>query len=81
MNEDMAFKIIESAFNVCNLGIAYNFLSNRSGRNPDKEDLTPASRFNTIGWIDYALNLSPCVDFTQTYLGGHDSTIVITKQA
>ncbi len=79
MDEKIAMKVIESAFRACNLGVAFNFLSDQSGRDPKEEDLTPASRFNTLEWINFSLNLSPKVNFTQSYLDGHDATVIIFK--
>ena len=79
MNEKVAMKLISTAFRASNLGIAFNFLSDQSGRDPKSEDLSPASRFNTLSFIQHALELSPSVDFTQSYLDGHDATIVIKK--
>ena len=77
MREDVASNLIETAFKHSSKGVAFNFLSNKSGRDPASEDITPASRFDTLAWISKALLLSPNVDFTQSYLDGHDATIVI----
>ena len=79
MDEVVARKLIDSCFEACKKGVAFNFLSDRSGRDSTTEDLSPASRFNTLSFIDNALRLSPFVEFTQTYLDGHDATIVIKK--
>jgi len=79
MDEIVAMELIDSSFEECKKGVAFNFLSDRSGRNPETEDLTPASRFNTVAWIDHALLLSTNVDFTQSYLDGHDATIILKK--
>ena len=79
MEEESAMGLIDCSFKSCNKGVALNFLSNRSGRDPKEEDLTPASRFDTIAWVDHALLLTTSVEFTQSYLDGHDATIVLKK--
>ncbi len=79
MDEEVAMDLIGVAFEACGKGVGFNFLSDRSNRIKNNEDLFPASRFSTLAWIDNALYLSPNVDFTQSYLGGHDATIVIKK--
>ncbi len=79
MNEEVAMTLIDRSYEACKTGVAFNFLSNRSGRAPEGEDLTPASRFSTTAWIDNSLFLSTNVDFTQSYLDGHDATIIIRK--
>ena len=76
---DAMQEMIETAFSHANRGIACNFLSNQSGRDPKTEDLSPASRFDTLAWISKALQLSPKVQFSQSYLDGHDATLVIKK--
>ncbi len=81
MNETTALQLIDTAFNVCRKGVAFNFLSNKSGRDPKNEDLQPASRFDTVAMLDFALSMTPCVDFTQSYLNGHDATIILKKCA
>ena len=79
MDEGIAMALIETAFSHATKGIACNFLSNQSGRDPKEEDLAPASRFDTLTWISKSLQLSPKVQFSQSYLEGHDATIVIKK--
>jgi 2-polyprenyl-3-methyl-5-hydroxy-6-metoxy-1,4-benzoquinol methylase len=79
MSEQTATQLIDAAFSACKKGVAFNFLSNKSGRDPKNEDLQPASRFNTIALLEFALSKTPCVDFAQTYLNGHDATIVLKK--
>ncbi len=79
MREEVARALIDCSFEACIKGIAFNFLSDQSGRDPKNEDLTPARRFNTLAWINHALTLSTKVDFTQSYLDGHDATIVLKK--
>jgi SAM-dependent methyltransferase len=75
-----ALTLIEQAFKACTVGVAFNFLSNQSWREPASEDLTPASRFDTLEVLRFAFTLTPLVFFTQSYLEGHDATIIIRKQ-
>ncbi len=79
MDETAAMKLIDDAFDASSKGVAFNFLSNQSGREPKSEDLSPAARFNTTAWVEHAFTLTPNVDFTQSYLHGHDATIVLRK--
>lgn len=80
MQEPKAIELIDEAFAACGRGVAFNFLSNQCGRSPSQEDLQPASRFNTNDLLAHAFQLTPFVDFTQTYLAGHDATIILRKQ-
>jgi SAM-dependent methyltransferase len=80
MQQSEAITLIDQAFKACSVGVAFNFLSNQSWRNPESEDLSPASRFDTIELLTHAFTLTPLVSFSQEYLGGHDATIVIRKQ-
>jgi SAM-dependent methyltransferase len=79
MPQDEAMELISNSFQACNVGVAFNFLSNQSWRDPATEDLRPASRFNTLELLKIAFSLTPNVSFTQTYLHGHDGTIVLRK--
>ena len=79
IDEIIAMSTIKTAFEKCRQGVAFNFLSNQSGSESSSEDLSPATRFKTMQWLENALNLSKNVDFTQSYLNGHDATIVIHK--
>jgi hypothetical protein len=80
MQERNAIELIDGAFAACALGVAFNFLSDQCGRSPSKEDLHPANRFNTNAVLAHAFTLTPFVEFTQTYLAGHDATIILRKQ-
>jgi 2-polyprenyl-3-methyl-5-hydroxy-6-metoxy-1,4-benzoquinol methylase len=88
MGEALAIKVIDALFDHCTVGLAFNFLSNQNrntyqykcGEDPATEDLYPASRFNTIELLRYAMQKTPLVSFTQTYMGGHDATIVMTRK-
>ncbi len=78
MPQHLAMDLVSDAFASCSIGIAYNFLSNQCKPNLE-EDLTPASRFDTLEMLEQAFQLTRNVSFNQTYLDGHDATIVLTK--
>lgn len=80
MNQKEALVLITHAFHSCRVGVAFNFLSNQSWRNQASEDLAPASRFDTLEVLRFAFTLTPLVSFTQSYLKGHDATIILQKQ-
>lgn len=80
MVQNNAVALIDAAFDACTCGVAFNFLSNQSGRHPSDEDLLPASRFDTPILLSHACTLTPHVEFTQKYLAGHDATIILRKQ-
>jgi|TARA_B100000959_G_scaffold286175_1_gene363682 SAM-dependent methyltransferase len=80
MTQERAMELILRAFDTCTLGVAFNFLSNQSWRNPKNEDLTPASRFDTLEFLRFAFSLTPLVSFNQMYLQGHDATIILRKK-
>ena len=78
MPQNIAMKLVSNAFSACNIGVAYNFLSNQCKQNI-QEDLTPASRFETIKMLEQAFQLTRNVNFDQSYLDGHDATIILKK--
>ena len=80
MDQHSAIALIDVAFDACNCGVAFNFLSNQSGRSPSEEDIHPATRFDTPVMLSHAFNLTPFVEFTQKYLAGHDATIILRKK-
>ncbi|MEM7229268.1 MAG: methyltransferase domain-containing protein [Planctomycetota bacterium] len=77
MGDPMAQTLIRAAYDIARDGVIFNFLSNRPHARWGDRDLTPARRFDTVAWIDWALGLSSRVAWTQAYLDGHDSTILI----
>ena len=79
MEQEQATSIIRDSFHVAARGVAFNFLSNQSGRDPKSENLYPARRFDTTQMLKMAFGLTPRIDFTQSYLDGHDATIVMFK--
>ncbi len=77
MEEDTARNLILAAFQAAAQGVVFNFLSNRHHARWADRALSPARRFDTVAWFDWAMTLSSRVSFTQEYLDGHDATILI----
>ena len=77
MTEQAAKKLVKQAFDASAQGVIFNFLSDRHHKRYAGKDLYPASRFNTLGMLEWAFGLSSRVSFTQAYLDGHDATIMI----
>jgi len=69
--------LISAAFDASVQGVVFNFLSDRPAERWSRHDIGPATRFNTIEWIDWALSKTARVSFTQDYLDGHDATILM----
>ena len=78
MPQSLAMELVSKAFSACTIGVAYNFLSNQCKQNLE-EDLTPASRFDTVQMLEQAFKLTRNVTFDQSYLDGHDATIILKK--
>ncbi len=79
LSQKSALALIEKAFEACTIGVAFNFLSNQSWRNPNSEDLYPASRFDTLEVLKFAFSLTPLISFSQMYLLGHDATVILRR--
>lgn len=79
--EPTARKIIQSAFDYAQHAVVFNFLSDQCAREIRAKNTGPASRFATLDWLQWSLNLSANVIFRQDYLAGHDATIGILKPA
>ena len=78
MDEECARKLMGAAFEASAVALVFNFLSNRP--HPDRDGcVAPASRFNTAAWLDWAMEQTPLVRFTQSYYQGHDATIAMFK--
>lgn len=71
--------IVQRAFEIARVGVAFNFLSDRASKAALAKDTGPASRFNTAAWVDWALSQTVRVQFRQDYLDGHDATIAMVK--
>ena len=80
MTEQTARTLLGHAFDVAQVGVVFNFLSNRPHPRFREQKLGPAKRFNTIRMLDWALSQSPWVSFRQDYFDGHDAAIAITKK-
>ena len=80
MDDETARGLIRSCFEHAEEAVIFNFLSDRPHDRWKGRDLTPARRFDTVAWIDWALSLSSRVVFAQDYLDGHDATICIRRE-
>lgn len=77
MDDETARSLVLACFEHAEEAVIFNFLSDRIHPRWAAKDLTPARRFNTVDWIDWALSRSSRVVFAQDYLDGHDATICI----
>jgi SAM-dependent methyltransferase len=79
VREDDARAIVERAFHIAKVGVVFNFLSDRCTVESGQKDTGPASRFDTIGWVRWAIGQTVRVQFRQDYLNGHDATIAMER--
>lgn len=79
MDEASAMRLVKASFDAAKQAVAFNFLSNRPDEKWQVRDTGPASRFDTLRWLDWSLQLTSRVTFTQDYLDGHDATILLRK--
>lgn len=77
MDESVARSLVARCLDAAAQGVAFNFLGDRPHARWDGRDLTPARRFSTLDWLDWATARSSRVRFDQSYLDGHDVTIAI----
>lgn len=81
MTERVAWRLVKNAFVHSQVGVVFNFLSNRPHSRWAAKDLRPARRFNTARWVDRCLKETCRVAFRQDYLDGHDATIAMLKDS
>jgi len=77
--EATARQVVQRAWGAARRGVVFNFLSNRASSISMARDTGPARRFDTLDWLDWALNATTRVRFRQDYLGGHDATIAMMR--
>lgn len=77
MDEAVARRLVDRAFDAAAQGVIFNFLSNRCHPRWHQRSLGPARRFNTLAWLDWAMSRTSRVAFTQDYLDGHDATLLL----
>jgi len=77
--EEIAREVLVEVFDACDQALVFNFLSDRCSAESAGRDTAPATRFDTVGLLDWALRVTPGVCFRQDYLGGHDATIGMFK--
>ena len=69
-----------AGFDASAQGVVFNFLSDKCHPRWSGRDLTPARRFDTLAWLRWSFELSSRVCFTQSYMDGHDATILILHE-
>lgn len=79
MDDEMAMRLVRTAFDAAAQGVVFNFLSNRPHARWGDKDLTPARRFDTAKWLDWSMQQTSRVSFTQAYLDGHDATVMMVQ--
>lgn len=81
LSQDQAERTLDTAFDALEPGgvLLFNFLSDRAGADRRSQKTGPASRFDTVRLIGWALDRSPLVKFRQDYLDGHDATILVAR--
>jgi len=77
MDEPCARRLVQLAFEAAARGVVFNFLSDRPHERWADQPLAPARRFDTLAWVNWSLDLTSRVTFTQDYLDGHDATIML----
>lgn len=80
MDDETARALISACFEAASSAVAFNFLSDRCHARWGDRDLTPARRFDTVAWLDWAMTLTSRVAFTQAYLDGHDATLILWRE-
>lgn len=79
MDDELAMRLVRRAFDAAAQGVMFNFLSNRPHARWGDKDLTPARRFDTAQWLDWSMQQTSRVSFTQAYLDGHDATVMMLR--
>ena len=77
MDEVTARQVVSAAYHAATQGVIFNFLSDRTHTRWTRYRTGPARRFNTVNWLEWSLDLTSRVTFTQDYLDGHDATIML----
>jgi SAM-dependent methyltransferase len=79
MDTQLAEAVLDSAWQCCDVGLAFNFLSDQPSVRWQDSELGPAHRFSLSAWCAWALERTPLVACRQEYLDGHDATIAMRK--
>ena len=80
MTQDQAQLLVKEAFAAVSGSICFNFLSDRPAAHRRDADLGPAIRHDVLGWLAFALGLTPLVAFRQDHLEGHDAAILLSRE-
>ena len=79
MDPALAEAVLRTAWQACEIGLVFNFLSDRPHARWRGHDLGPAHRFHLPAWCAWALERTPLVACRQDYLDGHDATITMRR--
>lgn len=79
MDDDLVHRVLTHAWNACDVGLAFNFLSDQPHARWREKDLGPARRLELSAWYAWALERSDLVTCRHEYLDGHDATLVIRR--
>ena len=71
--------LVAGGFSRARRGVIFNFLSEKYHPRWEGKLTAPARRFDPVDWLQWSLDLSSRVRFDQSYLDGHDATILIEK--
>jgi SAM-dependent methyltransferase len=80
MSEAQSRVVVMQAFKSVRDAVAFNILSDRPTHARIGSDTGPAIRQNVVGWVDYALGITPLVAFRQDHLEGHDGAIMLRHE-
>ena len=81
MAQEEALKVVAAAFEMANIGVVFNFLSDMPDARYRGTDTAPARRFHTTEVLRWCMQQTPLVQFRQDYLDGHDATIAMRHSA
>jgi len=77
MDTAAARHLVRRCFDATARGVVFNLLSSRPHPRWQDKPLGPAHRFDVVSWLEWCLGLTSRVEFTQSYLDGHDATFAM----
>jgi hypothetical protein len=79
MDDALVQRVLACAWSACDVGLAFNFLSDRPEAQWNEKELGPARRLEFSAWYEWALERSDQVACREEYLDGHDATLAIRR--
>lgn len=79
MDDVLVQRVLARAWSACDVGLVFNFLSDRPETQWSEKELGPARRLEFSAWYEWALERSDQVAYREEYLGGHDATLAIRR--